>query len=66
MLTHINPSKSIFAALALALFLPGAMFAQKESVNPGGNSGFTNPEMKVEDYSTRFETESGALPRGHT
>jgi ubiquinone/menaquinone biosynthesis C-methylase UbiE len=56
--TQFNPSISIFAALALALFLPGAVSAQKESVNPGGNSGFTNPEMKVEDYSTRFEAES--------
>ncbi len=58
MLIHFNASKAIFATLGLALVLSTGLPAQQESVNPGANSGFTNPEMKLEDYSNRFETES--------
>ncbi len=44
----------IFCSLLIASGLP----AQEKSVKPGINDNFKNPDLKVEEWAGRFETES--------
>lgn len=44
--------------LSILLFCAAAAFAEEQSVKPGINDKFRDPNLKVEEWTQKFETES--------
>ena len=54
-----RPSLTVLPTIATILLAAAhGLPAQQESLRPGANSGFTNPEMKLGEWTERFEAES--------